>query len=189
VATSKLTPYAATLLDKKLAGETLEQLRAWLQQEGVCVALSTVGDFVAQLLSKREREQLLDRITSGASQVREVEKRFKDNSAPELETIIKIYRVLILQLSTSGQADPELLKLADQLMNTVAQIFSAQTKAAFKEREVTLAERKAEEAKKSEQQKALEFCLEEAKAFPAVLELFKSAFAALKAAKAPAVAS
>lgn len=60
---------------------------------------------------------------------------------------------------------------------------TGKTKASFKEREVSLAEQKAAEAKKSDQQKALEMCLEEAKQFPAVMELFKSAFAALKKAK------
>jgi|GEM_PF-6845574 len=60
---------------------------------------------------------------------------------------------------------------------------TGKTKAHFKEREVTLAEQKASEAKKSDQQKALEFCLEEAKPFPEVIEMFKRAFAALKQAK------
>lgn len=186
---SKLTPYAQTLLDKRLAGAKIKELQKWLKEEGVTIGHSTLADFVSQLLDKRERDQLLDRITSGASQVREVEERFKDNPAPGLETLVKIYRVLILQLTTSGQADAELLKLSDQLMNTFAQILSAQTKAAFKEREVTLAEQKALEAKKSDQQKALEMCLDEAKQFPAVIDLFKQAFAALKAAKDLAVQS
>lgn len=180
---SILTPHAATILDKKLAGETLKEIQQWLKDEGVCVALSTVGDFVARLLQEREQQQLLDRITSGASQVREVEERFKENPAPGLETLIKLHRVLILQLSTSGQSDPELLKLADQLTNTVLQCLSAQTKANFKEREVTLAEQKAAEAKKSDQQKALEYCLDEAKQFPDVIEAFKHAFSLLKTAK------
>jgi hypothetical protein len=39
------------------------------------------------------------------------------------------------------------------------------------------------EAKKTDQQRALEFCLEEAKGFPEVQEQFKAAFAALKKAK------
>lgn len=60
---------------------------------------------------------------------------------------------------------------------------TGKTKGNFKEREVTLAEQKFAETKKSDQQKALEMCLEEAKEFPEVLELFKAAFAALKKAK------
>lgn len=183
---SILKPHAATILDLKLGGKTNKAIHKWVKAEGICIGYSALSDFIARLLEEREQNQLLDRITSGASQVREVEERFKNNAAPGLETLIKIYRVLILQLTTSGQADAELLKLADQLMNTFAQVLSAQTKAAFKEREVTLAEQKAAEAKKSDRQKALEFCLEEAKAFPAVVESFKQAFASLAAAKSQA---
>jgi len=178
---SILKPHAATLLDMKLAGKTLEEMQAWLKDEGVKVGRSTVGDYVQQLYSKWEQDQLLNRIASGASQVRRVDEEFKKNPAPELETLIKLHRVLILQLSTSGQTDPELLKLSDQLTNTVLQALSAQTKAQFKEREVTLAENKAAEAKKSDQQKALEMCLEEAKEFPMVVAMFKTAFSTLKA--------
>lgn len=167
----------------RLSGKTFKELHEWVVAEGVSSAQSTVADFVSQLLSKREREQLLNRITSGASQVREVEERFKANPAPELETLVKLHRVLILQLSTAGNTDPELLKLSDQLTNTVAQILSAQTKAHFKEREVSLAERKEIEAKKSDQERGLEYCLGEAKEFPEVADAFKVAFAKLKEAK------
>lgn len=40
------------------------------------------------------------------------------------------------------------------------------------------------DAKKTDQQRALEYCLEESRAFPAVQELFKGAFTALKQSKA-----
>jgi hypothetical protein len=58
------------------------------------------------------------------------------------------------------------------------------TKGAHKERQVALAEQKHVETKKDDGAKALEYCLEEAKQFPAVQELFKVAFAALRKAKA-----
>jgi hypothetical protein len=61
---------------------------------------------------------------------------------------------------------------------------TGKSKAHFKEREVTLAEQKAAEAKKTDQEKALEFCLEAAKSFPEVQKLFTAAFGALKKAKA-----
>ena len=57
------------------------------------------------------------------------------------------------------------------------------TKAAFKERELTLKEAKSAEEKKSDQQKALEYCLAEAKGTPAE-DLFAQAFAALKKVRA-----
>ena len=53
------------------------------------------------------------------------------------------------------------------------------SKGGFKERELALKEAKSAEEKKSNQQKALEYCLAEAKGTPAE-ELFAQAFAALK---------
>lgn len=169
----------------RLAGKEIAEMQKWLKGEGITVGHSTVGDFVLQLLHKREQERLLGQIVTGARQVREVENEFSKNPAPELETLIKLHRVLILQLSTQGNTEPEFLKLADQLTNTVLQAISAKSKAHFKEREVTLAEQKAAEAKKSEQQKALEMCLDEAKEFPDVQQSFRAAFAALAKAKTP----
>jgi len=51
-------------------------------------------------------------------------------------------------------------------------------------KKVALGETKTEEAMKDEQAKALEFCLDSAGDFPAVMELLHQAFLALKAAKA-----
>lgn len=52
------------------------------------------------------------------------------------------------------------------------------------ERKFLFSQQQALEAKKDEQTKALEFCLDEAKKFPAVMKLFEAAFAALAKAKA-----
>jgi hypothetical protein len=51
-------------------------------------------------------------------------------------------------------------------------------------KKVALDEQKAIDAKKDDQARALEFCLEEAKKYPDVQEMFKAAFAALRKAKA-----
>jgi len=61
-------------------------------------------------------------------------------------------------------------------LQTVAQNLNA--------KKFALGEAKAAEAMKDEQAKALEFCLGEAKKFPAVQKLFKTAFAAFRAANA-----
>jgi hypothetical protein len=180
---SKLDQYAVTLLEMDAAKKTLPEILAWLKEEGVSVAPSTLSVYLESARSARLKQKLLGQITSGARQCREVEQEFAKNPAPELETLIKLHRVLILQLSTQGNTDPEFLKLSDQLTNTVLSCLSAQTKAAFKEREIFLKETQALEAKKSEQQKALEYCLAEAKGTPAE-ELFTQAFLALKKVRA-----
>lgn len=182
---SKLDPYAETLVNMELEGKTLKVMIKWLQEEGLTVSYSTLSEYLSGLRDQRREERLLAQITTGSRQRKQVEQAFAENPAPELETLIKLVRVMIMQLSTGGVDHPEMLKLADQMTNTVVTFLSAQTKAAFKQREVTLAEEKHLETKKDNATKALELCLEESKGTPAE-ELFKRAFAALQQAKGAA---
>jgi len=187
---SKLDKFAKQieqwLTPKKLGGDgiTLGQAAARLSELRCSVSPSTLWDWWEKFQLEKREAQLLDKIVTGGNQIGQVEAALKKNPAPEMDTLLKLYRVLILQLTTKGQTAPELLCLADRLTNTFLQFISGETKAKFKEREVTLAEQKAAESKKDNQTKALEYCLEEAKPYPAVQEKFRDAFAALKKAKA-----
>ncbi|MEI8289814.1 MAG: hypothetical protein WCH99_10100 [Verrucomicrobiota bacterium] len=139
---SKLDQYSRQLVEMEAGGSTLAQMQAWLKEEGCTVALSNLSTFLSSQRQSRLQSSLLQQIASGAQQCREVEAQFGSNPAPELDTLIKLHRVLILNLTTQGNADPELLKLADQLTRTALEFVSGKTKAAFKERELTLAEEK-----------------------------------------------
>lgn len=175
------------LTRKKFGGDgiTFAQAASRLSEHGCSVAASTVHDWWMKRQDAKEQAEMLLLIATGGKQCQDVEAALKKNPVPEMEQLLSLFRVLILELSTKGKANPQLLVLADRMTNTVMEFISGQTKARFKEREVSLAERKAADAKKTEQEKALEFCLEEAKEFPAVQKLFKEAFAALKAQKNP----
>ena len=139
---SKLDQYAETLLAMDDAKKTLLEIQAWLKAEGVTVSLGRISEFLSAARSSRLQASLLAQIATGAQQCKAVERQFARNAAPELETLIKLHRVLILQLSTQGNANPEFLKLADQLMRTAMEFVSGQTKAAHKERELAVAEGK-----------------------------------------------
>ena len=137
---SKLDQYAETLLEMDDARKTLADIQKWLKEEGVTVSTGRLSGFLASLRQSRLQAQLLGQITTGAAQVRAVEKQFAKDPAPELETLIKLHRVLILKLSTAGNLDPELLKMADQLMRTAMEFVSGQTKFKQKERELAVSE-------------------------------------------------
>ena len=182
---SKLDQFAERLdewfgVEKKTIAQVQEQLRL----DGCSVSSGRLSEWWTAREKVFNTRQILGDITSGAEHCREIDSAFAKNPAPHLETVIKVFKVLIMQLATKGTAEPEFLKLADQLSRTAIEFISGQTKAAFKERELTIEEQKFAESKKDEQTKALEFCLEEAKKFSAVQELFRAAFAALKKAKA-----
>ena len=64
-------------------------------------------------------EQLLAQIAWAARHCAELEAQFGAHPAPPLETLLKVYRVLILKLSAEANMDPEQLKLAMGLLRPV----------------------------------------------------------------------
>lgn len=65
------------------------------------------------------QQKLLSQIRRGAALCREIERNLTGNPAPELETLIKLFRVIILKLSLEANAAPDLLKLVNDLMKPV----------------------------------------------------------------------
>jgi hypothetical protein len=69
--------------------------------------------------ARQLQESLLARIAQGAALCRELDAQLGQHPAPELETIIKLYRVLLLKLSAEVQAVPDLRHLVSTLMKPV----------------------------------------------------------------------
>src|SRR4051812_19871189 len=109
--------------------KTLTEVQAQLKLDGCSVSRSRLSEWWEHRQSELAEAKLLGLIATGASQVKAVEKQFSQHAAPELETLIKLHRVLILQLSTQGATNPDMLKMADGCMRTVMEFVSGQTKA------------------------------------------------------------
>lgn len=112
---SKLDAYAGRLEEWFLQGKSLAEAREQLKLDGVSVSLSRLSVWWQQRQSAKAEEQLLAQIASGARQCKEVEAAFAEHPAPELDTIIRLHRVLIMKLSTQAHADPSLLELVARL--------------------------------------------------------------------------
>lgn len=142
---SKLDPFAASI--DEWFGEqklTIKEVVAKLAEDGVSISQSQLSVWWRERQGKRMEAELLGRIASGARQCKEVEAQFAKNAAPELETIIKLNRVMVMQLATQGRADPKMLMLADQLTRTAMEFVSGQTKAKIESEKLTLARAKFE---------------------------------------------
>lgn len=85
-------------------------------------------------------EQLLEQLAEAARQCKDLEREFGQHPAPELETIIKLHRVLVLNLSVQADQAPELLKLVKDLMKPIMDWAQLQEKTRQRE----LAEKKLE---------------------------------------------
>ena len=98
---------------------TLSEVRKRLEQSGCSVTLNQLSKWRRARQWERSRRQLLEQIAAGTRHCAEVEKEFGQNPPPELETIIKLHRVIILQLSAQMDARPEATRLAMALMKPV----------------------------------------------------------------------
>ena len=139
---SKLDPFTEKLEEMDQAGVILADMQGWLKTQNCDVSLGRLSGFLEARRTARLHSSLLDRIASGARQCQEVEKQFGESPPPELETLIKLNRVMILNLSTRGAENPELLKLADQLTRTALEFASGRTKAELEQQKITLADRR-----------------------------------------------
>jgi DNA-binding phage protein len=136
---SKLDPYAARLADLDAEKKTLSDICDWLAEQGCKASPSMVSVYLERLRSERRQAAVLAQIVSGSRQAEEVEKKFTNHAAPELDTIIKLHRVLAMQLATQAVDNPELINLARDLTQTVISYTTGQTRAAQKNRELELA--------------------------------------------------
>lgn len=62
---------------------------------------------------------MLDQISAGVALCAQVERQLAGHPAPGLETLIKLYRVIILKLSVEADPAPGLPKLVNDLMKPV----------------------------------------------------------------------
>lgn len=142
---SKLDQFAERLDDWfGVEKKTILEVQAQLKLDGCLVSTGRLSEWWQLRQQFKMQKALLAQIATGARHIKEVEKQFDKNAAPELQTLMNLHRTLVFKLSTAGNVDPEFLKLADQMTRTVMEFYSAQTKAGFKERELRLAEDKSQ---------------------------------------------
>ena len=66
---SKLDQYADILAAMEAEKKTLAEMQAWLKEEGVIVALSSLSRYLESARTRRLQEKLLGQIATGARQV------------------------------------------------------------------------------------------------------------------------
>src|ERR1051325_1315106 len=117
---SKLSAHAEQL-DEWFGQEdmTLTEACGRLVKIGCPVSLARLSEWRRNRQWQRMREQLIEQIEAGARHCEGVERELGRNPAPELETLIKLHRVIILQLSAQTDAKPETVRLVTTLMKPV----------------------------------------------------------------------
>jgi hypothetical protein len=91
-------------------GMTLAQAREQLRQDGCSVSVSRIGEWWGNRLNRKREDAMIRQIATGAQVVKDVEKQLEKSSAPNLELIIKLLRVMVLKLTTQANFDPTMLE-------------------------------------------------------------------------------
>lgn len=131
---SKLDPFAERLdvwfAPREKGGDamTLAQAREQLMLDGCNVSTAQLSRWWQRRQSVSARTALLAQIASGAAQIKEMDRQFGRNPAPEVAALIKTFQVLILKLATEGNLNPEMLELANSLMKPVLEFGKLETK-------------------------------------------------------------
>ena len=98
---------------------TLAAVRERLAQAGCSVSLARLSDWRINRDWERRREQVLNQIAAGARHCGQLEEQFGKNPPPELEILIKLHRVIILQLSAQMHSNPDAVRSVTTLMKPV----------------------------------------------------------------------
>jgi hypothetical protein len=117
------------------------------------------------------QERLLGQIASGARQCQEVERELGKSPPPDLETLIKLHRVLVMKLSTQANVDPSLFKALGYLMKPVLEFAKLQEKRAARE----LDETKWKESLRKKLESGLDAVADAFKANSQAMELYQQA--------------
>jgi hypothetical protein len=87
-----------------------------LAKKGCSVCDRTLYAWWRKRRSKLLEERMLTQLGEAGKQCAELEKAFEKNPAPEIETLIKLHRVMALKLSNEVEGTPEIARLVAAIM-------------------------------------------------------------------------
>ncbi len=119
---------------------TLKEAQERLRQDGCTISATSLSEWWSRRQEQLMRDQLLTRIATGSELNKQITAEYAKHPAPELETLIKLIKTLILQMATGASSSPALLEMVPGLMRQVLD----SRKLDVKQEEVSLAREKFE---------------------------------------------
>jgi DNA-binding phage protein len=127
----------AEAFENSLTPEQLSQLYVWCGRGFKVAQLNAFQEWGLKLspkmlnrwFHKDDDLKVLSFIASGASMNQKIEEAYQRNPEPQIETLVKLAKTLVMQLSVQGATDPEKLKAANFLMGNVLDFLKIQEKA------------------------------------------------------------
>lgn len=128
---------------------TLAQAQERLRERGVAVSGQRLSVWWARKQEESTREAVLARVVSGRQMSTELDAQFKKHPAPEMDTIQKLLRVLVMKLAVHGELDHELLPLVQGLLKSVTdaqRVDQSERALALNQQKFDLVKRRADQA-------------------------------------------
>jgi len=136
---SLLQRHCKTIVEMKDSGKKHLDIVRWLRANGV----KCLSNDVIQFFKERSLQQkLLNGIRCDAVFSKLVKRAFRENPAPDLQTLMELQRTQIFQIYTQNVVSPESMKLADQMTRTAVKFAHGDAQIKLMERRLTLAESK-----------------------------------------------
>ncbi|HEV2696088.1 MAG TPA: hypothetical protein VG347_24580 [Verrucomicrobiae bacterium] len=180
---SMLDPFVEPLLQMERENKTIDQMLDWLKERDVVTARGNLSKFLRHKCEERDQKEVTDRLNGEKNIYLATQRWIKANPNPELEAVIERLKTLAMNLTVAKDAPPEALRLADRLAWTATRFANDRNRADYRTRKLVMEEAKHAEWVKCEQARGLEFCLNESKKYPAVADMFRATYAALKEAQ------
>lgn len=125
---SKLDAHADQLREWDAQNVPLGDMATRLKSLGCSVSLGRLSCFLADQRQAALQSRLLTQITTGSRACKEVEAQFSKTDAPALESLVKLHRVLIMQLATQASADPANIELITSAMKPLLEFAKLELK-------------------------------------------------------------
>jgi hypothetical protein len=180
---SRLSPFEEALFAMETRKSPLTEMQAWLAGQGVTITTVGISKFLASRRRHRWQAQLLAQVASGGQPAEEAATALQASPPPELDTLIKLSRILVFEQTSRLVITPELTRQAREMTKMVLTYINRQSRVEFRERSDSLTTRKAAALEPAAYEKPPTSAVEEFKENPDTLELFRSAWAALQAGR------
>jgi hypothetical protein len=134
-----LQRHCKTIVEMKNSGKKHSDIVRWLRAKGVkCLS----NDLIQFFKERSLQQKLLNGIRRDAVFSKLVKRAFRENPAPDLQTLMELQRTQIFQIYTQNVVRPESMKLADQMTRTAVKFAHGYAQIKLMERRLTLAESK-----------------------------------------------
>ena len=105
---SKLDPFEDALLEMDAGKITLAEMQQWLSGQGVAMSLQGISHYLSNRRQRRWQAQMLERLAKGVAEDAELKGAFNTHPEPDLETMLKLARFVIMQQTMQLAAAPEI---------------------------------------------------------------------------------